>query len=463
MLDLLEYAVKRAKKLGASQAEAFYFAEDKLRTTIEKAQVKTCERKFDAGVGIRVALKKRGGFSVGFSYFTDLTKEAAAKTAQQTLRVASFKKPDRDLKSFQERKPASQVKKIRDKALTRIEPETVVDLASDLVKTASVDRKITTIGGRINLSVGQIALVNSLGVSGDFSFSRYSTGGYAVAQDAGSVAVGWDEYSNCFFDEDAAYAVFKNASRNALDQLHPKPVKTEKMDILIQPPAFAQLLGSTLVPAIRADNVQKSQSPFVGRLNQSVASNNLSVVDDGHVPQAFGSRPFDDEGFPTQATKIIDKGELRGFLHNSYTSSKDQVRSTGNSLRSMGGFGTRQRYCVEPQIGPTNLRFFPGVKSAEDSLDAVMTEVKNGVMAKGVIGAHTANPQSGEYSVVLDLAYKVEKGEVAFPVKQAMIGGNIQDLLKNVSLFADDVTHVGWEHTAIILPTVLVKDVTVSG
>jgi PmbA protein len=187
------------------------------------------------------------------------------------------------------------------------------------------------------------------------------------------------------------------------------------------------------------------------------------MVDDGHIPQAFGSRPFDDEGCPTQATKIIDKGGLRGFLHNSYTSGKDKVKSTGNSLRSMGGFGTRPRYCVEPQIGSTNLRLSASVKSAEDSLDGVVSEVKNGVMAKGVIGAHTANSQSGEFSVALDLAYKVERGEVSFPIKQAMIGGNIQDLLRNVSLFADDVTHVGWEHTAIIVPTILVKNVTVSG
>jgi PmbA protein len=463
MSNLLEYAVQRAVKIGAAQAEAFYFAEDKFQTTIEKSQVKNCEKKSDAGVGLRVALKKRGGYSTGFSYFTDLSKEAAAKTAQKTLKIASFKKPDRDLASFQEHKPAAQIKKIHDKAIMRLEPETIVDLANSLVKTASVDKRIMTIGGRINLSAGQVVLANSLGFSGDYSFSRYNTGGYVVAQDAGSVAVGWDEYSDCFFNEDSAYTVFKNAPKNALSQLHPKAIKTEKMDLLIQPPALAMLLGTTLMSAVRADNVQKSQSPFVGKLGHSVASDSVSIVDDGHVPQAFGSRPFDDEGFPTQATKIIDKGVLRSFLHNIYTSSKDKVESTGNSLRSMGGFGTRQRYCVEPQIGSTNLKLSPGTKSAEGNIDTVMREVRNGVIAKGVIGAHTANPQSGEFSVALDLAYKVEKGDISFPVKQAMIGGNVQDLLKNVSLLADDVTHAGWEHTSIITPTVLVKNVTVSG
>jgi PmbA protein len=227
--------------------------------------------------------------------------------------------------------------------------------------------------------------------------------------------------------------------------------------------ALALLLSTTLASAVKADNIQKSQSPFVGKLGQSVASSNISIVDDGHLPQAFGSRPFDDEGFPTQTTKIIDKGRLRSFLYNTYASNKDRVKSTGNSLRSMGGFGTRQRYCVEPLIGSTNFRLFAGVKGAEDSYDSVVSEVKNGIIAKGVIGAHTANPQSGEFSVALDLAYKVEKGETSFPVKQAMVGGNIQDLLKNVSLLANDVTHVGWEHSSIITPTVLVKNVRVSG
>jgi PmbA protein len=104
-----------------------------------------------------------------------------------------------------------------------------------------------------------------------------------------------------------------------------------------------------------------------------------------------------------------------------------------------------------------------GVKGAQSSFDEVVSEVKNGVITKGVVGAHTANAPSGEFSVALDMAFKIEKGEIAYPIKQAMIGGNIQDFIKSIAMFADDTTQVGFENASVIAPTMLVKNVTVSG
>ena len=117
----------------------------------------------------------------------------------------------------------------------------------------------------------------------------------------------------------------------------------------------------------------------------------------------------------------------------------------------------------EPLIGPTNLKVSAAGKSAQDSLDQAINEVKNGVITKGVIGAHTANAPSGEFSVAVDMAFKIEKGEITHPIKQAMIGGNIQDFIKNITMFADDTTQVGFENASVITPTILVKNVTVSG
>jgi len=464
MQELLKYVVKQAEKKGAGQAEAFYSAENRLRTTIEKKQVKISEKKYDAGIGIRVAVKRPGGYSIGFAYLTSLTKEAAAKTVQQALKIASFKKPDKDFKSFQEHKPAKTVQRIFDKTMAKLEPETIVDLANDLIKTASTDKRITTIIGGISSRTTKVAIANSLGVSGEYKASGYSLSAYTVAQEADSIGVGWDEYSNCYYNEKEAYTIFKNATRNALKQLHPKAIKTEKMDLLIQPQALTEILAFTLIPEVLANNVQKQQSPFVDKLNQTIAATSLSVTDDAHVPQALGSKPFDDEGCPAQATKIIDMGILKNFLHNSYTAKKDKRKSTGNSIRSMGVLGSmRPKYCVEPVIGPTNFQVSAGTKSARNSFDDVVSEVKNGIITKGVVGAHTANAPSGEFSVALDMAFKIENGEIAYPVRQAMIGGNIQDLIKNIAMFADDTTHVGFEHAAIITPTILVKNVTVSG
>jgi len=462
MLDLLDYIVKKAEKHGANQAEVYFFGGDMLRIGIEKKQVKISERKHDAGVGLRVAVKKRSGFSIGFAYLTNLTKKAADDAVKQALKVASFKKPDPDFKSFQEHKRTKTIEKICDKKIAKIEPEKIVDLATDLIKTVETDKRITTIGGALGLGTVKVAIANSLGVSGKFEKTGYGAFGYVVAQEKDSIGVGGDNYTDCFFNEERAFSTFKNARDLAIKQLNPKTVKTEKMDVLLQPDALSFLLMFTLVPEVRADNVQKRQSPFVGKMNQMVASENLSVIDDGLLPKATGSKPFDDEGCPTQTTTIINKGRLQNFLYNSYTAGKDKVHSTGNATRMLGGFTDKPKYAVEPIIGPTNFKLCAGAKSAEAKFDDIVGDVKNGVIAKEVIGAHTSNPASGEFSVVLDSAFKIEKGEIVYPVRQAMLGGNILDALKNIALFADDFKQVGLE-PALVSPTILIKDVRVSG
>jgi PmbA protein len=460
MQNLLEYAIKKAEKQGASQAEAYFFGCDTLRVGIEKKQVKISEKKHDAGMSVRVATKGKGGFSIGFAYLTDLTEKAADAAVKQALKVASCKKPDPDFKSFQERKPAKSAQKIYDKAIVRMEPEKIVDLAVDLIKCIEGDKRITTIGGTVGVGSVKVAITNSLGVSGEYEKTGYGAYGYVVAQEKDSVGVGGDGYSSCFFNEEKAYASFKNAQETALEQLHPKNVKTQTMDVLLQPEALAFLLAFTLIPEVRADNIQKKQSPFVGKLNQMIASENLTVLDDGLIPQAMGSRPFDDEGCPTQTTTVIGKGQLKNFLYNSYTAGKDKVKSTGNAARTFGGFTDKPKYAVEPIIGPNNFKLQPAKKSVESKFGDVISEVKNGIIAKEVIGAHTANAASGEFSVVLDSAFKIEKGEIVYPVKQAMLGCNIVGALKGITLFADDVKQIG---DSLIAPTILIKDVRISG
>ena len=460
MKDLLEYAIKKAEKQGARQAEAYFTSGETLRVSLEKKQVKMSEKKQDAGMGIRVATKGKSGYSIGFAYLTDLTEKAADAAVKQALKVASCKKPDPDFKSFQERKPTKLIQKIYDKKIMTMEPDRIVDLAADLVKSIDIDKRIATISGGLGIGSAKVAIANSLGVRGEYEKTGYGAYGYVVAQEKDSVGVGGDGYSNCFFNEEKAYTVFKNAQETALKQLNPRTVKTQTMDVLLQPEALAFLLAFTLIPEVRADNIQKKQSPFVGKLNQMIASENLTVLDDGLIPQAMGSRPFDDEGCPTQTTTVIGKGQLKNFLYNSYTAGKDKVKSTGNAARTFGGFTDKPRYAVEPVIGPNNFKLQPAKKSVETKFNDAISEVKNGIIAKEVIGAHTANAASGEFSVVLDSAYRIEKGEVMYPVKQAMLGGSIVEALRGIALFADDAKQVG---DSLIAPTILIKNVKISG
>lgn len=456
--------IKYAEAGGAEQAEVFFFEGRVLRTIIENKQVKICEHKVDAGLGLRVALKRNTGYCLGFSYSTELSNAAIEQTVKQAVKVALSKKPDLDFKSFQPRRSPATVSGLHDSAILALSPENMTTLGQRLVEASTSDKRIKTVRGAVGCSIGKTIIENSLGVSGEYDTTSFWVGVSVVAEEASSVGVGWDEYSSRFFNDRVIEEIALNAKEFSISQLHPKPIKGGIMDLIVAPSreGLPDLLLYAFIQGLRADNVQKQQSPLVGKLNQQIGSQELTIFDDPHIPRALGSKPFDDEGCPTGKKVIIEKGVLTSFLHNTYTANRIGIPSTGNAVR-IAPFSAKPKYALEPLIGPTNTVIKPGTVSQEK----LINEVKDGIITRGFIGAHTANSQSGDFSVLMSGAFKIEKGEIKHPVKEAMIGGNILDLFKKIDLLADDVKQMpyAWygEDATLIAPSILVRGVMVAG
>jgi len=462
-IDIVNQIVRKAEKEGASEVEAFLCDKTELQIRAKKKQVKIGEQRRDIGVGIRVAVKRNRGFSVGFSYTTDFTDDALDKTIKQALKISQVREPDPDFKGFSEKKPYKPVADVYDKSVPEIQPEEVIELVGHQIELASKDKRVDVINGITSLLTNEITVTNSYGIQGSYKASNFYSYLYVFTKEADSSGVGWDDYSNCFFNKNEASKIANEALDLAIRQLHPKPIKGETMDLIMTPDAFASLLIYSFVQELRADLVQKLQSPLAGKMNQQVASEILTIMNDGYVSKAVGSRPFDDEGTPSTRVTLVDKGVLKGFLYHTYAANKEGVENTGNALR----YALLQivpKYKMEPFIGPNNIVVEPGSVSREEILE----EVKNGILTKDFIGAHTSSPQSGNFSMAPYCAFKVEDGEIRQPIKEAMIGGNILTLLKNVKVLGNDVKQVQFYNAALvrdatlISPSVLVKDVSVS-
>ena len=463
-MDLLEFAINAAEKRGASQAEAYLNEINEFRVLYEKSQLKIGERKRDSGIGVRVALKRDNGFSMGFFYTNDLTEKAVNEAIKKALNVAKARKADPDFKSFQEKKTLKNVGKICDKRIRGLDPQRVIDLVKNQIEAALQCRRIETTSGLTMVGEYQTSITNSLGIDGGFQTTNFYSYGFALAKDGGSMGSGWDEYANCFYDEERAVQSSKSAAQLAVEQLHPKRMKGGRMHLIIPPSALMQMMINLIIQMLRADKVQKQQSALAGRIGQQVGSEVLTIEDNGRISYAVGSKVFDDEGCPTRRTTIIEKGVLKSFLYNTYTAHKDGVESTGNSHRVLV-LNSVPKYTLEPFVGPTNIVLKPG-KSNKESL---ISEVKNGVITKGFIGAHTANLASGDFSVALDCPFKIENGDKSYPIKEAMISGNILDLLKNVEVVGNDVKQFEFnlmgamiKDASLISPSILVRDVSVS-
>jgi PmbA protein len=206
----------------------------------------------------------------------------------------------------------------------------------------------------------------------------------------------------------------------------------------------------TLASSISAEAVQKGRSLLAGRLGQAVASPVLTLVDDGRLLEGLASRPWDDEGVPTQRTPVIEAGVLSAFLHNSYTARRDgSARSTGNASRGS--------YRSTPELGPSNLVLLPGSRTKEELLAAM----GDGMLITEVHGLHTVNPVTGEFSLGIN-GFLVESGRPTLPVREMTVAGDLLGLLTRVSEVGSDLRFtIGSGFLGA--PSLLISDDAVSG
>ncbi len=239
--------------------------------------------------------------------------------------------------------------------------------------------------------------------------------------------------------------------RKRLDWPSP-PVKTTRIEtkttkLILTQFALQDLLYFTLVNAVKADNVQRNQSPFKDKIGENVASENVTIHDDGLFQGGLRTWMFDGEGVPHQKTTLIERGVLRNFLYDNYAAKKEGKESTGNASRA--------GYLSTPDIEPTNFHLMPGNKTA----DQLMSEVDDGLIVYYLQGAHSSNPVSGEFSVVATPAWEIKKGEIKNCTRGVMLAGNIFEVLKNVSVIANNERKMG----QLIAPWILVENVRVIG
>ena len=219
-------------------------------------------------------------------------------------------------------------------------------------------------------------------------------------------------------------------------------INTGTYDIVLSPMALGELIESTLIPALSGKNVHAGRSLLKDKLNEEIAVNSLKVYDLPSTTEGLGSVLWDTEGTPTKRIDFIKNGALNAFAYDIRTASRYGKVSTGSAVRS-GASGS-------PGIGHHNLL-----------VEGRNTEVleEPAVFIKSVVGAHTANPMSGDFSVELSNAFLAENGELTTPVRKAMLAGNVFEMLKVIQGVSKERKVIG----DMILPSVRIHDQTVIG
>ena len=445
MLNLAENAVKIALKKGAVEAEAYVYEGQATNVGIERGQITKTNKIIDRGLGVRATVNK----AVGFAYTNIIEGQNAIEdTILRALSAARASKPDQDWNGLPEKKPAVTAEKIYDRKILELHSEGLVELASSMLDAAvSVNKHVFPIEGGAGTAYLSSAIANSNGVTGFDRATIMECSLAVVAKERDTVTpVCFEFNAERAYNVDPAW-VGKEAARLAVAALKTKRIKTETTKLILTPFALQELLYFTVVNAVKADNVQRNQSPFQGKIGEKVASENITIHDDGLLPGGLRTWTFDGEGVPHQKTTLIEKGVLRNFLYDNYAAKKEGKVSTGNASRA--------GYLSTPNIEATNFRIIPGNKTP----DQLMSEVDNGLLIYYLQGAHSSNPVSGEFSVVATPAWKISKGKIAHATRGVMLAGNIFEVLKNVTAVANNERQMG----QLIAPWILVENVKVIG
>jgi len=421
MTELIESAhrlVSLAEKAGAEEAEVFGVNSRSVDVELRKDLVEMASESYNRGLGLRAVVNG----AVGFSSTSDLSKlEMVAKSAVGAARSRGKDDKWRGLPLPGKLTPPQES---FDPAVDKIRPEDCLDMAMLILRGCeSVPGAEPSTGGVACGTVTEF-VVNSNGIDFVETGTVMHASLDAVARSDKEMVTGY-EFENSRTLQSRFEVIGISAAELAKRSLGGVKGETGETNVLLGPVAFAEILESAFVPSVHGDNVQKGRSSLAGKLGELAGDENLHITDDGLLKGGMATSAFDGEGVPSQKTPIIENGVLKSFLYDTYTAGKEEkdTESTGNGVR--GG------YSGVPRVDISNL-----VVTSDEPHD-VLAETEKGVLFNGVIGAHTANPVSGDFSVEGRNVFLVEDGKIEKPLRSLMLAGNVFDLLKQIQVGID--------------------------
>ena len=438
--DIALLAVKKAIQSGANEAEAFVSKNRNISVEINNNRVTGSYTVEEVGIGLRVVVGKKTGFASS----NKLDIASIDKVVDTALSIAKASKEDPYWPGFPIASKYDVPEGIYSPDLARVSEDTIIENAVDLLDEFLVDKRIVVVNASISVSKASVAVANSNGLT-NIEHSTYAViDSEVLAREDGDV-------TPIVFDVAVSRVSFPNIDLfterlrdYAISSLKPVKIESGKMPVVFHQIALNELLEYTLFDAISGDSVVRKRSFLANKEGQQVFSEKITIIDDGLLKQGWYTGIFDGEGVPMQKTVVIEKGVVKNFLFDHYWASRYGAESTGNA--------SRLDYRSFVRISPTNLILAPGDMSSQE----ILSETRKGLFVLHVQGAHSSNPETGDFSVVATPAWYIDNG-VLKPVRGVMLSGNIYEMLKNVEYIGKELDQKGH----LVAPYIRLENVNV--
>lgn len=451
-IDLQQLAadiVRRAMRAGASDAEVTIREGDEFSTTVRLGEVETLKESGSRGVGLRVLVAVDNGYRVASTSSSDFSEdgiEYLVRGAIALARVASvdpfaglaepaqFGRLNGDLQLYEE-----------DVYSLPVTERIAWARRAEAAAMAADTRLVNSDGASFDAATGQRIFANSRGFAGEYRSSYCSISVSPIAQGADGEMQRdyWWSQARAFRQLESPESVGQEAARRTLRMLDARRVPTQQAPVVFAPEVARGIVGSVF-DAAAGDAIYRGASIFAGKLGEAVAAPEVTVVDDGTIPGGFGTSPFDAEGLPSRRTVIVERGVLRNYILNTYAGRKLGMKSTGNAGRGLAG---------NPYLDAGNLFLEAGTTPAE----AIVRGVERGLYVTRLLG-QGVNLVTGDYSRGAAGLW-IENGEIAFPVQEITIAGNLKEMLRNIAAIGNDLEF----RSATASPTIRIDGMTIAG
>lgn len=444
LLELATDVVKRAQAAGATDAECTISEGEEFSANVRMRELETLKEAGSRGAGVRILI----GRKTGSSSTSDLSPEGIERMVRSAIELADITTDDPHAGLPEPEEMGSLPGDLRlfspDVAELGTELKIATAKQAEEAALATDARIFNSEGASFDTHTGRHVFANSRGFAGEYRTSYCSLAAVPVAREGESMERDyWDSVARGFAGLESPDEVGREAARRALRRLHPVKVETQKVPVVFEPRVARSLLGS-IFDAVHGMAIYRHQSFLAGKLGEKVASERVTVIDDGTIPGLFGTSPFDDEGVPSRRTVVIEKGVLQNYLLNCYAARKLGMKTTGNASRGLAG---------NAGIGHGNFFLEKGVETPEQ----MIAGIPNGFYVTQVQG-FGVNIVTGDYSQGASGLW-IRNGELAFAVSEVTIAANLREMLLGVDAVGSDLEFCG----SVAAPTLKIGEMTVAG
>lgn len=443
--ELSDLALSHARSLGAQDGGIDVSEGAGLSVSVRKGELENVERNRDKSLGITLYLgQRRGNAST-----SDFSPAAIRRTVQAAYDIARFTAEDPVAGLPDEQDIANDYPDLDLFHPWAVTPEEAMQIALRCEAAAfATSKKISNSEGA-GVSAQQSHFFTEHMRGGERGRSGIFRGGYASSRHSFSVAPiagrGANMQRDAWFSSmrspaelASPEAVGRYAAERALSRLKPRRVATTECPVLFEAPLAAGLLGG-FVQAVSGGALYRKTTFLLDSLGTQVFPDHIDILEDPHLRGGKGSAPFDDEGVRTARRQVVEAGRVQGYFLSTYSARKLGMRTTGNAG------------------GSHNLTLSSRLTQPGDDLDAMLRKLGTGLFVTELMG-QGVNYVTGDYSRGAS-GFWVENGQIAYPVQEITIAGNLREMLQDIVAVGADVYNYG----AKSVGSVLVKRMKLAG